>query len=152
MSLMVRPARVEDAAPFAAQLRAEDFAEFQVAGDPAEVLAAGIKDAWRCYLGYDESGPVCVFGVQRTGSLLDGVGYLWCGTTPRVLRHKRRFLLGSRAWVASARLEFDMLTGWCAMEYAVSVRWLTRWLGFTLGERTVIGGVPFVNFHWWRET
>lgn len=151
MLVFTRPAVEADAAPFAAQMRAEDLGEHEAAGDPATVLADGIRSSAWCYVAEDEAGYVAAWGVQRVGSLLGGDGYCWCGTTPRVLLHRREFLLGSRAWVASMRAEFDLLTGWCAADYLVSQRWLTRWLGFHLGVTTLIGGVPFVNFWWGRD-
>lgn len=148
--LRARPARVEDASPFAAQLRASDRDELQVAGDPAEVLAEGIRTSAWCRVAEDDGGFVVCWGVQPIGTVLDGAGYCWCATTPRVLRHKRAFLEGSRAWVAMMRAEYSLLAGWCAADYAISQRWLTKWLGFHLGATAEIGGIPFVNF-WWGE-
>jgi hypothetical protein len=150
--VVTRPAVLADAAPFAAQMRAQDRAEFEALGDPAEDLAEGIRQSVWCYVAEDEGGYVAAWGVRPTGTLLGGGGYAWCATTPRVLLHRREFLLGSRAWVAAMRAEFDLLTGWCAADYLVSQRWLTRWLGFCLGETvTMPSGMTYVNFHWWRR-
>ena len=150
IALRTRQALVEDAVPFAAAMREHDRAEFEAVGDPAELLAEGIvSSAWSC-LAEDAEGFVAVWGVQPVGTVLGGSGYCWCATTPRVLLHRREFLQGSRAWVAAMRAEYRLLAGWCAVDYAVSLRWLTRWLGFRLGPTTLIGGVPFQNF-WWGE-
>jgi hypothetical protein len=150
--LFTRPAVVADAAPFAEQMRAEDHREFAAFGDPAEALAEGIRESVWCYVASDKTGFVSCWGVRPTGTLLGGAGYCWCATTPRVLLHKRAFLLGSRAWVEAMRAEFVTLAGWCAADYAVSQRWLGRWLGFELGAVERLGplGLPYMLF-WWRR-
>jgi hypothetical protein len=148
--VFTRPAVAADAAPLAAQMRPEDLGEHAAQGDPVEVLREGIRESAWCYLAEDREGYIAAWGVQRIGTLLGGEGFCWCATTPRVLRHRRAFLLGSRAWVAAMQAEFTLLAGWCAADYVVSHRWLTRWLGFHLGATTLIGGVPFVNFWWGR--
>lgn len=150
--LFTRPARVEDAAPFAAQMRDADREEFAAFGDAVELLAGGIRESWWSYVAEDGEGYVAAWGCTRP-TLLSSDAYAWCATTPRVLLHRRQFLQGSRAWVRAMQAEFDMVCGWCAADYALSVRWLTRWLGFNLGAVERLGplGVPFVNFWWKRE-
>jgi hypothetical protein len=149
--LFTRPARVEDAAPFAAQMRSQDRAEWEAIGEPVEMLAGGIRDSWQCHVAEDAEGYVAIWGTHRV-TLLGGEAYAWCATTPRVLLHKRRFLLGSRAWLQAMQAEYDLIAGWCAADYALSLRWLHHWLGFELGTVERLGplGVPFVNF-WWRR-
>jgi hypothetical protein len=150
-ALFTRPAVLADAAPLAAALREQDRREYEGFGEPAELLAIGIEDSWWCHVAEDDAGYVAIWGIHRT-TLLGGDGYAWCATTPRVLLHKRQFLLGSRAWVAAMQSEFHMITGWCAADYALSLRWLTRWLGFSLGEtRRMPSGLSYVNFYWWRD-
>ena len=138
--------------PFAAQLRPEDRAEFAGTADPVEALAEGISESLWCYVAEDDGGYVACWGVRPASTLLGGDGYVWCATTPRVVLHKRAFLLASRAWVAAMQALFVTLAGWCAEDYVVSQRWLNRWLGFELGavERLGPSGVPYMLF-WWRR-
>lgn len=150
MSLAIRLARAEDAPALAAALRAEDHAEFAALGDPAELIAGGIKNSAWAYVAEDEGGPVAVWGLSRA-TLLGGEGHAWCATTDRVALHRRRFAVASRAWVAAMLAECDRLSGWCDARYAVSLRWL-RWLGAEIGPPVMTaGGVPFRRFEWRPE-
>lgn len=152
VALFTRPAVLADAAPLAAALREQDRVEFEAIGNPAEDLAEGIRASVWCHVAEDAGGYVACWGVRPAGTLLGGEGYVWCATTPRVLQHRRAFLLGSRAWIEAVRAQYWLLAGYCAQDYVVSQRWLSRWLGFTLGEvhRIEPSGLPYVHF-WWRR-
>lgn len=148
--LRTRPAVPGDAVSFAAYMRAADYAEYAAIGEPAALLAAGIRSSVWSYLAEDDGGPVCLFGLERR-TLLGGEGHAWCATTYRVTLHKRAFALASRAWADAMRAECDVLSGWVLASYDVSMRWLV-WMGFELGPAMPLPplGVMFRPF-WWRR-
>ncbi len=146
MTLSIRRATALDPAALAAALRPEDRAEVAALGDVEAVVRHSFEASRWAYVAEEPGGLVAAWGVGNA----EGDGRTlraWCLTTALVLRHRRRFLVASRAWVEAMKHEGgEVLDGYCDARHEAAVRWL-GWLGFTVHEpQMTAAGVEFRRF------
>lgn len=100
--------------------------------DPKRVIEDAIDHAEQCWVGKIDGQIVCIWGTERTGTLLSDEVYLWVLTTKLVDEHPFLFLRYSREFVKQLCERNHRVWGLVNPRYTVSIQWL-KWLGFNVG-------------------
>lgn len=144
----VIPAVAAHAADLAPRLREADRREVQAAfGRPAEaILAAGFRNARRCWTVAAGGRPIAMFGVGRRRE--PRIGTAWLLASDELRGHRRQLRREGPYWVDLMMTGHDVLANFVAADNHVAIRWLS-WLGFeflALHRGAGIGGEDFWEF------
>lgn len=131
-----------------ADARQADIDEVAAAsgGTIAEALAEGLARSSRCWTGFADDQPICMFGVSSVPDWA-GIGVPWMLGTNAVEVHAWGFLKRARGVLDQMRAEFPVLLNYVDARNATAMRWL-RWMGFTIHDPEPYGelGLPFHRF------
>lgn len=146
---VARPARFEDAARLASDLRPADLQELAaLRSDPLAALLEAIEHSREAYAVTEgpQGALIALFGVAPLPEA-PAIGAPWMMASPRLERVARPFLRRCRGWVGHLGREFLMLTNAVDARNALHIAWL-RWCGFTFLRRFPAGpdGLPFLEF------
>jgi len=132
--------------PIAERMRAADKKELLAYGyTPEASMKNSLNGAVGAWTGLIDGVPVCMFGVNPTSALTPHRGVPWMMGTESLDRHAILFLKRCKPQVEMMQAHFQLLENWIAEDNTVAVSWL-KWLGFTLHESKVIGGMEFIRF------
>lgn len=132
MTILVRPAELEDIAPIAEKMREQDRQEVKASSgeDPMQSLSDSLLVSDLVWTAEDESGPIAMFGVARIPGGLSTCGAAWLLGTDRLVDvDKRTWWVLSRKYVKRMEERYDILMNYVDDRNTVSQRWLSR-LGF----------------------
>ncbi|WP_374312426.1 phage protein Gp13 family protein [Dongia sp.] len=133
----------------AANLRAADRAELiavQGYDDALGAISLSVLRSTETWVGEDESGVVCMFGVGPI-TLLTGTGRPWMLATDRLDRWPVALNKLVGGYLRRMLDQYPHLENWVDSRNTRHVQWLRR-LGFTLHPAQPAGpfGVPFHRF------
>lgn len=147
MGIMVRRSVPADVIHVAQNMREEDRAEIQAAGErsPVEALFDGFLTSRECFTAVDDNDtPVAMFGVSPHHS--PEVGVIWLLGTEGIVSNRISFLRVSRPWVEYFHQTYPVLTNAVDARNKVHMDWL-RWVGCTF-VKEIMGpsNLPFIEF------
>ena len=127
-------------APLLAALSPDDRALLdRLAGDSAALLLRHIGDSDVTWCGLDGAD-----GVVTLGGVIpkdDSTGYIWQLATPAIARHKRDYIVQSRALMDRAPPLYRRLTTVIRADYTAALRHMRR-LGFAILPSSDVAGLP----------
>lgn len=106
-------------------------------GRAETAIAANIAASTVTWCGLDDDGVVTMGGILPTPA---GAGYIWQYVAD-VARHKRAYVLQSRAVVALGLTQYDRLLSIIEPDYQAALRHIRR-LGFTVSPPLDFNGRP----------
>ncbi len=147
------PATAALARDLAPRLREADRLEVWAASrmTPLDALRASLEASPDPRAGLADGRVACIFGIG-VRSVLSDYGVPWMLGSEDVVRHARRFLRGSRDYIAEMRNKYSRLENYVDARNVDAIKWLA-WLGFTLEAPEPFGveRLPFHRFHWERQ-
>jgi len=126
-------------------MREGDVEELAAGGWAPEDLHQFVQGARVCVIAEVNRVPCAIFGVTKTGTLLNPRYSPWMLGATELHKHPRHLLSESKKIVYTVLNEFEELENWVYEGSESSVRWLT-WLGFTI-EAPVPVGPEGQKFH-----
>jgi hypothetical protein len=135
----VRPARLDDAAELAANLRDQDRDELDACGhtDHERVIRLSINRSLQAWTARIDGELACIFGVAPLASVLDPRGVPWMLGPPLVPRHRRILARAAPGYIAQMLEAYPHLVNQVHAKNTVAVHWLAK-MGFVLQPPTPI--------------
>lgn len=134
-------------ADLAARMRSGDVQEVLAFSgmDPRDAIEESIKYSVECGAWVIDGQVACMAGVSRPAGLSKFV-MPWLLSSDLVPGHKKRFLIGTKAFVEDWRTRYPYMMNFVDSRYDAAVRWV-RWLGFTVHpEEYIRNDVVFYKF------
>jgi hypothetical protein len=131
--LVILPARAEDIAQLAPNLREEDAAEVWASSrhTPEESLRFALETSSAAWTAWEDAEPIAMFGVGP-GNALTGVGLPWLLGSSALDRHPLAMVRLGRLALRRMAQTYPVLRNAIDARYTRSLRWALM-LGFTLG-------------------
>ena len=147
--IVIRPAVVGDCARVAPDLREHDRAELRaviLGEDDESRLRECMKQSDETWAVEMWTRPVGLFGITRIVAG-DGVrvGIPWCLGTAALVANRVAFIRSSKDWLAWLARDCQISCNVVSAQNQVHRRWL-RWLGYAFVNKTVRGGLEFLEF------
>jgi hypothetical protein len=138
------PATDEDLQHVAGHMRADDVREFDTLGwAPLDAMRQSTRQADKAIAVRIDGTTVAVFGVR---AIDNEAAVVWTNTTQERVRAPLTFFKAAKKAMRMLREYRPCLFNWVDSRKPQSIKWL-KVLGFTIGEPTLRGGVPFCLCH-----
>lgn len=110
-------------------IRPEDRLELEVTGHTAEsIIIKTLSNPHiisNVFVSPTTGLPMGLFGVTD-------LGVIWMISTSELSKHSIRFLKDSRVWINEFHKTHPILWNWVDTRQTLHLKWLQKWLGFTI--------------------
>lgn len=149
MSIVFRPATVQDAIDLAPRLKPSDIDELLLSSGSIEAtLIDSVRNSTEA-IAATRHGEVLMLAGVAPWPGEEAIGVPWMLCSLEALRHRRRFIEDALPVVEQWHKRYPFLTNFVHVENVTSIAWLKR-LGFTMGPiipEYGVGKAPFQQFY-----
>lgn len=140
----LRQPRPTDAA--AIKLREMDAMEVRASSGrtPEDALRNALQHRGKAWVVEHEGKPIAAFGVAHYDDY-PWLGCPWLLASDELEKHPQFIARTSKRLLQEITEGLDLLINYVHQDNTKSIQWL-EWLGFSMGERSVRGGEPFIEF------